>query len=80
MSVGKKQWISTVQTDSTSPPKRTIHAKCPNDRACSSFGEGLPQGSGICQRMLTYFINPAGRSLSAKRKSELEKAALNKNL
>jgi tRNA(adenine34) deaminase len=33
-----------------------------------------PKGPGSGMRMLTYFINRAGRGLSASRRSELERA------
>ena len=33
-----------------------------------------PKGPGSAMRMLTYFINRAGRGLSAERRAELEKA------
>jgi tRNA(adenine34) deaminase len=35
-----------------------------------------PKGPGSGMRMLTYFINRAGRGLSASRRTQLEKAKL----
>jgi hypothetical protein len=72
---GKKtRWVANVKTDSTHPPPglftkraRTI-AKTLASKKVSSKGPG----SGM--RMLTYFINRAGRALSSERRAELEKA------
>jgi len=69
-----KRWVSGVKTDSTHPPaglftkSATVIARTLASRKVS------PKGPGSGMRMLTYFINRAGRGLSAHRRTELQKA------
>lgn len=69
-----KRWIAKVTTDSTHPPKGLF------TKDAATIARGLaskkvsPKGPGSGMRMLTYFINRAGRGLSATRRAELEKA------
>ena len=72
----QKKWVAQVKTDSTHPPaglfKKSAHAI-----AKSLASKRIsPKGPGSGMRMLTYFINRAGRGLDAKRRAELEKAKL----
>jgi Protein of unknown function (DUF3175) len=71
---GNKRWVATVTTDSTHPPPGLF------TRSASTIARELaskqisPKGPASGMRMLTYFINRAGRGLSVKRRAELEKA------
>jgi len=71
-----KRWVSKVKTDSTHPPKglftksATVIARTLASRSVS------PKGPGSGMRMLTYFMNRAGRGLTAHRRAELQKAKL----
>ncbi|HEV8440338.1 MAG TPA: DUF3175 domain-containing protein [Methylomirabilota bacterium] len=69
-----KRWVGTVKTVSTYPPKglftkdaRTIARSLASKRVS-------PKGVGSGLRMLTFFINRAGRGLSRTRRAELQKA------
>ncbi|MFZ0198244.1 MAG: DUF3175 domain-containing protein [Candidatus Sulfotelmatobacter sp.] len=70
----KSRWVSKVKTDSTHPPEGLF------TKSASIIARGLaskrvsPKGAASGMRMLTYFINRAGRGLSATRRAELEKA------
>jgi hypothetical protein len=69
-----KRWVQNVKTVSTFPPaglftkSGTIIARTLASKKVS------PKGIGSGMRMLTYFINRAGRGLPAKRRAELAKA------
>jgi tRNA(adenine34) deaminase len=69
-----KRWSSRVKTVSTFPPEglftkdaRTIARSLASKRVS-------PKGIGSGVRMLTFFINRAGRQLSRSRRAELQKA------
>ena len=70
----KKRWVKDVKTDSTHPPK-DLFTKSPEEIARSLASKKVsPKGPGSGMRMLTYFINRAGKGLSATRRAKLEKA------
>lgn len=70
----KKRWVARVTTDSTHPP-RGLFTKSASTIARSLASKKVsPKGVGSGMRMLTYFINRAGRGLSASRRAELQKA------
>ncbi len=74
MAQAKKKWVGTVKTDSTHPPK-DLFTKEPETIASKlASKEVSPKGPGSGMRMLTYYINRAGKGLSATRKNRLEKA------
>lgn len=70
----RRRWVAKVKTDSTHPPAGLF------TRSASTIAKTLaskrvsPKGPGSGMRMLTYFINRAGRGLSPERRAELEKA------
>lgn len=70
----RKKWVAKVTTDSTHPPAGLF------TRSASTIARSLaskrvsPKGPGSGMRMLTYFINRAGRGLSPERRAELERA------
>lgn len=70
----KKKWVREVKTDSTHPPNG-LFTKDPETIARTLASKKVsPKGPGSGMRMLTYFINRAGRGLSATRRARLEKA------
>ena len=70
----KKKWSHKVKTDSTHPPKG-LYAKDAKTIARSMASKKVsPKGIGSGIRMIQFFINRAGKTLSPTRKHELEKA------
>jgi tRNA(adenine34) deaminase len=70
----RKKWVAQVKTDSTHPPAG-LFTKSANIIVKTLASKKVsPKGPGSGMRMLTYFINRAGRGLSAARRAELEKA------
>lgn len=69
-----KKWSGRVQTDSTHPPEG-LFTKDPETIARSLASKRVsPKGPASGMRMLTFFINRAGKNLSATRKAKLQKA------
>jgi tRNA(adenine34) deaminase len=72
--VGKGRWVAKVTTDSTHPPKGLFTKRASTIARTLASRRVSPKGLASGMRMLTYFINRAGRGLSAARRSELQKA------
>src|SRR5262252_2867935 len=70
----KKRWIATVKTVSTFPPAGLFTKNAATIAKTLASKKVSPKGPGSGMRMLTYFINRAGRGLTAERRAELEKA------
>jgi hypothetical protein len=70
----KKRWIAEVKTVSTYPPPGLFTRSARTIARTLASKEVSPKGPASGMRMLTYFINRAGRGLSAERRAELEKA------
>ena len=70
----KNHWISKVHTDSTHPATGLFTRKASAVARALASKEVSPKGPASGMRMLTYFINRAGRGLSPARRKELEKA------
>jgi hypothetical protein len=69
-----RRWVARVKTESTYPPTG-LFTKDANTIARTLASKKVsPKGPGSGMRMLTYFINRAGKGLSASRRKELEKA------
>jgi tRNA(adenine34) deaminase len=69
-----KRWVKNVKTDSTHPPEG-LFTKSPSEIARSLASKKVsPKGPASGMRMLTYFINRAGKGLSKTRRVKLEKA------
>ncbi len=69
-----KKWSGNVKTVSTYPPEG-LFTKDPETIARALASKRVsPKGPGSGMRMLTFFINRAGKNLSASRKAKLEKA------
>ena len=70
----KKRWVKDVKTDSTHPPEG-LFTKSPQEIARTLASKKVsPKDPGSGMRMLTYFINRAGKGLSATRRAKLERA------
>ena len=70
----RERWIGTVTTDSTHPPEGLFTKKASTIARSLASKKVSPKGPASGLRMLTYFINRAGRSLDASRRNELERA------
>ena len=70
----KNRWVARVKTDSTHPPENLFTKDAATVARTLASKRVSPKGPGSGMRMLTYFINRAGRGLSASRRAELEKA------
>ena len=70
----KKRWVAKVKTDSTHPPKGLFTKKASIIARVLASKRVSPKGPASGLRMLTYFINRAGKGLPATRRAELEKA------
>jgi hypothetical protein len=69
-----KRWVKDVTTDSTHPPEG-LFTKSPEEIARSLASKKVsPKGPASGMRMLTYFINRAGKGLSATRRAKLDRA------
>lgn len=69
-----KKWSGRVKTASTFPPEG-LFTKDPETIARTLASKKVsPKGPGSGMRMLSFFINRAGKNLSRSRKAKLEKA------
>src|SRR5215470_20301477 len=69
-----RRWVAQVTTDSTHPPAGLFTKDAATIARTLASPKVSPKGPGSGMRMLTYFINRAGRGLSASRRAELERA------
>ncbi len=69
-----RRWVAKVTTDSTHPPPGLFTRSAATIARALASKKVSPKGPGSGMRMLSYFINRAGRGLSGKRRRELEKA------
>jgi hypothetical protein len=70
----KKKWVKNVKTDSTHPPHDLFTKSAAMIARSLASNKVSPNGPGSGMRMLTYYINRAGKTLSASRREELERA------
>ncbi len=70
----QKKWVREVTTDSTHPPSDLFTKDADTIAQTMASKKVSPKGLGSGIRMIQYFINRAGKNLTADRKSELEKA------
>src|SRR5579872_674633 len=68
------RWVAKVKTDSTHPEKGLFTKNAATIARQLASKKVSPKGPSSGMRMLTYFINRAGKGLSASRRAELEKA------
>jgi tRNA(adenine34) deaminase len=69
-----KRWVRRVTTDSTHPPTHTFTGSAEQIARTMARKDVSPKGLGSGIRMIQYFINRAGKGLSATRRRELERA------
>lgn len=69
-----RRWSASVTTDSTYPPEGLFTKSAATIARSLASGEVSPKGPASGMRMLTFFINRAGKNLSTSRRAELEKA------
>ena len=74
MTTRKNRWVATVKTDATHPQAGLFTKSAATIARSLASKKVSPKGPGSGMRMLTYFINRAGKGLSATRRRELEKA------
>jgi Protein of unknown function (DUF3175) len=70
----KKRWVASVNTDSTHPDPGLFTKDAATIARRLASRKVSPKGPASGMRMLTYFVNRAGRGLSAARRAELERA------
>ncbi|HUA14460.1 MAG TPA: DUF3175 domain-containing protein [Verrucomicrobiae bacterium] len=70
----KNRWVARVKTDSTHPPRGLFTKSAETIARNLASRKVSPMGPGSGMRMLTYFMNRAGRGLSLARRRELDKA------
>jgi uncharacterized protein DUF3175 len=69
-----RRWVAGVKTVSTFLPEGLFAKDAATIARSLASKKVSPKGPGSGMRMLTYFINRAGRGLSASRRKELAKA------
>jgi uncharacterized protein DUF3175 len=69
-----KRWVRGVKTVSTAPPPRTFTGSAESIARTMARKEVSPKGIGSGIRMIQFYINRAGKNLSASRRRELERA------
>src|SRR5258706_7930643 len=69
-----RRWVAKVKTVSTDPPKGLFTKDAATIARTLASRKVSPKGPVSGLRMLSFFINRAGRQLSAKRRNELQKA------
>jgi len=69
-----RKWSAKVETVSTRPPKDLFTKDAATIARTMARRSVSPRGPGSGVRMIQFFINRAGRSLSVTRRKELEKA------
>lgn len=69
-----RRWVASVHTVSTYPPEGLFTKDAPTIARNLASKRTSPKGPASGMRMLNYYINRAGRNLSASRKKELERA------
>jgi tRNA(adenine34) deaminase len=68
------RWVASVKTDSTHPPEGLFTKSASTAARILASKKVSPKGPASGLRTLTYFINRAGKGLTATRRKELEKA------
>jgi hypothetical protein len=76
MAAAKKsgRWVADVKTDSTHPPEGLFTKNASTIARTLASKKVSPKGPASGLRMLTYFINRAGKELNSDRRDQLEKA------
>ena len=74
MATRRRKWSGKVKTVSTRPPKDLFTKDAATIARTMARPSVSPKGAGSGVRMIQFYINRAGKSLSASRRRELEKA------
>jgi len=74
MAKAGKKWSGKVKTVSTSPPEGLFKKDAETIARTLASKKVSPKGPGSGMRMLSFFINRAGKNLSASRRAELRRA------
>jgi tRNA(adenine34) deaminase len=69
-----RRWSGKVKTVSTFPPEGTFSRDAESVARIMASKKVSPKGIGSGIRMIQFFINRAGKNLSANRRRELETA------
>ena len=69
-----KKWSAKVDTDSTHPDEGLFNKSASAIAKALASEKVSPKGPTSGMRMLNFYINRAGKNLSASRQAELEKA------
>jgi hypothetical protein len=69
-----EKWVAKVKTESTYPPEGLFTKNAAAIARTLASKKVSPKGPASGMRMLTFFINRAGKGLSSERRAELEKA------
>ena len=70
----KKKWSAEVTTDSTHPDEGLFNQSAATIAKALASKKVSPKGPASGMRMLNFYINRAGKNLSASHHAELEKA------
>ena len=74
MATRRRRWSGKVKTVSTRPPKDLFTKDAATIARTMARRSVSPKGAGSGVRMIQFFINRAGKTLSPTRKRTLEKA------
>ncbi|MGH9667733.1 MAG: DUF3175 domain-containing protein [Bryobacteraceae bacterium] len=74
MPARKNRWVAKVNTEATHPPAGLFKKSASSIARALASRRVSPKGPASGMSMLNYFINRAGRQLTAARRAELEKA------
>lgn len=70
----QRKWSAKVKTDSTHPEEGLFKKSPPEIAKALASKKVSPKGPSSGMRMLTFYINRAGKNLPRKRHAALEKA------
>ena len=71
---GRRKWSAAVTTDSTHPEQGLFSEDAETIARRLASKQVSPKGPSSGMRMLTFYINRAGKNLPAGRRKELERA------
>ena len=70
----RKKWSASVTSDSTHPPEGLFNRDAETIARTLASKRVSPKGPGSGMRMLTFYINRAGKNLTTAQRNRLEKA------
>jgi Protein of unknown function (DUF3175) len=71
---GRRKWSAAVHTESTYPEQGLFNKDAATIARRLASKKVSPKGPSSGMRMLTFYVNRAGKNLSARRRHELERA------